>query len=257
MSGITFLSENYVDTATLSLTTGTENAQFPLDNIKNDSPSVKFRSIGSTAVVVIDLGATRDIDYVAVAADPIESFLITSASVKTSLTSDFSLSTAYPITLSLAQAIGHRSIPAVTHRFIELTLVGSGGFAEIGKVFVGEAINLPLNGFSISSFKYEVKDRSKVQENSYGQKFIDVTNQIKELGGTIEYCTKAEQEELDDMMLRHGQSYPLWVVLDPDSDALNSGVHKLTMYGYLENDISWSANGGQLYSVRVNMRQAI
>jgi hypothetical protein len=257
MSGITFLSENLFDSATLSLTTGTENAQFPLVNLQNDSPSIKFRGVGSTAVILIDLLTTRDIDYIAVAADPIESFLVTSVSAKTSLTTDFSLSPTYLLDLSVSQTIGYIQFTEVTHRFVELTLVGSGGFAELGKVFIGEGLNIPLNSLSISSFKYGYDDRSTVRQNKYGQKFIDTTNQTKMLGGQIEFCTQEEQELLDDMLIRHGESYPLWMIVDQNEEAMNDGQFKLTIYGYNEGKLQWSADGGQLYSTSVEVKQAI
>lgn len=257
MSGISFLSENLVDDATLSLTTGTENAQFPLVNIKNDSPSVKFRSVGATAVIVFDLLVTRDIQYVALAADPGAGFLITSASFKTSVTTDFSLSSANTIDLSNQQGIGFKKISTVNHRYVQLTLVGSGGFAEIGKVFIGTSVNLPQNSLSIGSFKYGYNDRSVVRSNKYGQKFIDRLNTTKYLGGTIEFCTQAEQEELDNMLLDKGESYPLWMIVDEESDAMTDGNFKLTIYGYVEGDLEWNASGGQLYSTSINIKQAI
>lgn len=257
MSGIKFLSENYFDSADLSMLTGTENAQFPLENLKNDSPSVKFRGIGSTSVILIDLLETRDIDFVAVCADPLESFRITSASFRTSTTVDFSLSPVNVIALSNEQSIGYKEITEVSHRYVELTIVGSGGFTELGKVFVGQAVRLPQNSISISSFSYSYNDRSNTRSNRYGQKFIDKLNQVKSLGGTIEYCTKDEQQALDDMLLRHGESYPLWMIIDSNSDALNEGNFKLTVYGYLSGDISWSASGGQLYTTSIEINQAV
>jgi hypothetical protein len=257
MSGISFLSENYTDSGVFSLLSGTENAQFPLENLRNDSPGVKFRSVGSTSVILIDLQTTRNINYLAVAADPLDSFLVSSVKIKTSTTTDFSLSTEHNIPLSVEQAIGYMAVTAVSHRYVRVELTGSGGFSEIGKIFVGEAINLPLNSFSISSFQYSVKDASAIQKNEYGQRFINNLNQIKELSGTIQYCTKAEQETLDDMLIRHGKRYPLWIILDEASEAMNSGNFKLSMYGYLDKDPQWKADGGQLYTVDIEMSQAI
>jgi hypothetical protein len=257
MSGITFLSRNLFDNATISLTTGTENSQFPLVNLKNDSPSVKFRSVGSTAVVLIDLLTTQAIDHVAIAADPADLFLISSATFKTSTTTDFSMSPTNTITLSSEHSIGYKSITEVTHRYVELTIVGSGGFAELGKVFVGKAINIPQNGISISSFSYGYDDKSVIKKNKYDQRFIDRLNTVKSLGGSIEYCTKAEQEEIDDMLIRHAKSVPIWVITDPDSEAMNEGQYKLAIYGYLDNQIKWSASGGQLYSTSIDVSQAI
>jgi hypothetical protein len=257
MSGITFLSENYTDSAEYSITTGTENAQFPLENLRNDSPSVKFRGVGSVAVIVFDLLQTRDIDYIAVAADPLESFLVNTITAKTSVTTDFSSSPVYPIAISMGQTIGYGTFTEVTHRYVELTITGSGGFTELGKVFVGKGLNLPLNSVSIDSFKYQYDDKATIRQNKYGQKFIDKTNQTKVLGGEIQYCTKEEQETLDDMAIRHGESYPLWMILDPNNEAMNEGEFKLMIYGYNEGTISWSASGGQLYSISVQIKQAI
>lgn len=257
MSGISFLSDNLFDDAELSLTTGSENAQFPLVNLKNDSPSVKFRGIGSTAVIVIDLLVTRDIQYVAVCADPNAGFLITSATFKTSTTNDFSLSTSHTIDLNNQQLIGFKKIPTINHRYVELTLTASGGFTELGKVFVGTAVNIPQNSLSIGSFKYGYNDRSVVRSNKYGQKFIDRLNTTKYLGGSIEFCTREEHETLDNMLLDKGESYPLWMIVDEESEAMNDGNFKLTIYGYVEGNLEWSSAGGQLYTTSINIKQAI
>jgi hypothetical protein len=136
-------------------------------------------------------------------------------------------------------------------------LVGSGGFAELGKVFVGKSINLPLNSLSIGSFSYGYNDKSIIKKNKYDQRFIDQLNKVKSLGGNIEFCTKDEQETLDNMMLDRGQSLPLWMIVDPDELAMNDGQYKLTIYGYMTNEISWSAAGGQLYTASIEMSQAI
>jgi hypothetical protein len=257
MSGITFLSNNLFDNATLSLTTGSENAQFPLSNLKNDSPSVKFRSVGSTAVILIDLLTTQDIEYVGIASDPADLFLITSASFKTSTTTDFSSSPSYSISISNEHSLGYRQITTVNHRYVELTLVGSGGFTELGKVFVGEGINIPQNSLSISSFSYGYKDMSEIKKNKYAQRFINKLNTVKTLGGDIEFCTKEEQELIDDMLIRHGKNLPFWMIVDPNEDAMNAGNFKLAIYGYMESDIKWSSSGGQLYSTGIDMDQAI
>lgn len=257
MSGINFLSDNLFDDATISLTTGSENAQFPLENLKNDSPSVKFRGVGATAVILIDLLVTRDIQYVAVCADPGAGFLITSASFKTSATTDFSLSTSHTIDLNNQQTIGLKKIDTVSHRYVELTLTASSDFTELGKVFVGTALNIPQNSLSISSFNYGYNDRSKIRLNDYGQKFINKLNTTKTIAGDIEFCTKEEQESIDNMLIDKGESYPLWMIVDENSEAMNDGNFKLAIYGYVEGDLEWSANGGQLYSTSIKVKQAI
>lgn len=253
--GINFLSENLVNSALVSLTTGTENAQFPLENIKNDAAAVKFRSLENTVVIEFDLQQTRTIDAVALHGDTNGTLGLTSASVKTSLTTDFSASVAQNIPLSGDNLLGYLffSTP-VDHRYVELTLTGTGVYAELSNIFIGERIELMYQNLSIGSFSYGQDDKSDVKENDYGQKFVNKRNKIKYLSGDIDFASKKEQEILDNMFTRHGKSEPLWMIVDQNGEAMNDGVYKLTIYGYLPNRPNWSASGGQTYnsSIRVD-----
>lgn len=257
MAGIKFLSDNYVDESTISITTGSENAQFPLTNLQNESPSVKFRSTGNTAVIVIDLLTTRAIDSIGVVGDPTSTFGVTQVDAKTSVTTDFSGSPNINIPLNAEQNIGYVFITPVTHRYVQLTLTGTGSFSELGAVFVGEAISLTQQNLSTGSFRYGYTDRSRVEQNKYGQKFIDKRNQQKDISGRIEFATKDEQETLDDMFIFHSTNKPLWIIVDENSDGLNEGQYKLTLYGYLSEHPDWSASGGQTYNTSITMNEAI
>lgn len=255
--GISFLSENLVDSSVLSLTTGSENAQFALENIKNEATAVKFRSQENNVVLVIDLQQTRNIDTFAIHGDTNTSLGLTSVSFKTSLTTDFTSSTAINVPISAEFLLGYVYLTTpVSHRFVEVTLTGTGSFVEVSNIFVGERIELLQQNLSISSFSYGFEDQSRVSSNSYGQKFIDKRNKIKQLGGNIEFCIKSEQETLDDMFLRHGESLPIWMIVDKEGDSINDGNYKLTIYGYFSDTPTWSASGGQTYNTSVNVEQA-
>lgn len=257
MSGINFLSDNLTDNATLSLTSGTANAQFPLNNLLDDTTTRKFRTTGNTAVIQIDLLTTRDIDTIAVVGDSTGSLGITSMSVKTSVTTDFSLSVANAITLSSVHNMGYEFITAVTHRFVQITVTGTGSYVEISKLFIGERTNLANNSLSIGSFKYKHTDRSSFRRNEYGQKFIDVRNKTKVLSGALENCDVTEQETIDDMYIDHGETKPLWMIVDPNSDAMNVGNFKLSIYGYFNRMPDWSSVGGQLYNTNLSLEQVV
>lgn len=257
MAGINFLSENLFKTGTKTLTTGTENAQFPLSNLDNDSPSVKFRSSGNTVVIEVDLGQTRDIDTLMVVGDPTGTFGMTTVTYKTSTTNDFSLSPVNNVTLDPEQNMGYSYITLVSHRFVEISFTGQGSYAEVGNIFIGERINITQNNLSISSFNYLYNDNSTVTENDYGQHFITSRNLQKVLAGTIEFATKSEQEILDNLFITHGRSYPLWMIVDKDGDAVNRGETKFTIYGYLTQMPIWSASGGQTYNASVRIKEAI
>lgn len=257
MSGINFLAENYAIGADVSITTGAENAQFPLSNLQNVSTVKKFRSTGDTVVLEFDLLQTRDIGAIAVAGDAAGQFGLTAVSVKTSVTNDFSLSTPIALDISAEQNMGYALITEVSHRFVEVTLTGTGSYAEVGSIYIGSLLNFPQNNISISSFSYGYLDNSNVKNNRYGTRFVDKLPLRKTLGGSLEYATKSEQELLDDMFIRLGLDTPFWVIVDKDSDGMNEGKYKLTMYGYLQKIPLWSAAGGQHYSAGLDLEQVV
>lgn len=257
MAGINFLSENFYKTGTKTITTGVANAQFPISNTDNDSPSVKFRSTGNNVVVEIDLLQTRAIDTLALMGDPTEEFGMTAASFKTSATNDFSLSISHPVVMYPSQNMGIAYITEENNRFIEITFTGQGSYVEVGHIFLGKRINLTQNNLSIGSFSYGYKDPSNIRRNVYGQKFINELPLVKSLGGTLEYCTQAEQETLDDMFIKHGKHEPLWMIVDKDGDAITGGASKLSIFGYIEEVPIWSASGGKTYNASLNIEAAV
>jgi hypothetical protein len=255
MSGIILLSENYVRGAELELTEGTEHAQFPLSNLLNSSPSVKFRGVGNTVKLVLDLLQTRDIGAVAIAGDPNADFALSAVSAKFSTTLDFSESTPVNLVLSGEHSMGYVVFEQVSRRFVELTLTGA-GLVEIGSLFVGQAINLPQQNFAISSFEYGYDDLSESRANRYGQVFVDALPLIKSLTGDLEHCTLEEQELLDSIFTWHGTKRPLWVLVDSEGNGMNGGQFKLTCYGYLAEVPKWRASGGKHFTCSVLVRQA-
>lgn len=255
--GITFLSDNLVDDAILSLSTGTENLQFPLVNIKNEATAVKFRSLENGIVIVFDFSQTRTIDTIALHGDTNGSLGMTAASLRTSLTTDFSGSVVTNISLSAENLMGYEYLTTpVSHRYAELTLTGTGVYTELSTLFIGERINIEQNNLSIDSFRYGNRDNSTTSNNKYDQLFIDKRNSTKFVAGTLEFCTKTEQSTLDEMFRRHQRSKSLWMIVDKDGVAITDGEFKLTTYGYLQDVPLWSAAGGQHYTTNVRLNQA-
>jgi hypothetical protein len=254
--GIAFLSDNYVDNSDMSLTTGTENAQFPLTNIQNASPALKFRSLENSVVVVFDMQQTRTSDTVALHGDTNGTLGLTTASVKISLTTDFSGATSYPITLSAENLIGYDYITATVGRYLELTLTGTGSFVDLSNVFIGQRTELEQNNLSIGSFRYGYRDNSTTSANKYDQLFVDKRNSTKFVSGTLEFCDQTEQNTMDEIFRRHQRSEPIWMIVDKDGAGMIDGAFKLTIYGYLQDVPQWSASGGQHYSSNVRVNQA-
>lgn len=257
MAGINFLSENYVDDSVLNITTGSANAQFPLDNLKNDFTTKKFRSGANTVVFTVDFQQFREVDFVAITGDQTETLGITAASIKFSTTLDFTLSTVYNLDISGKYNYGFVEVAEGGPRYAEVTLTGTGSYSELGKIFIGKKVTLQSNSISVSSFRLSREDKSTTRENRYGQKFIDIRNNIKRVSGNIEVMTKAEMDIVDELYIYHGKNKPIWLVLDLNSDAMIDGKYKLSFYSYFSSDPSYRALGGQNYTVNVSMELVV
>lgn len=257
MSGINFLSNNYVDDATLSITTGAENAQFPLSNLQIDFTTKKFRSTGNTVVIVADFGQFLPVDSLAVTGDATSNMGITAMSVKLSLTTDFSSSTQHNVDLSGEFNFGWSFITEETARYAEITLTGTGSYNEVGKIYIGDRINLPYQSISVDTFTYRNLDQSEMRRSLTGQKFIDIRNFMRKINGTLKFCTKDEMETLEDLYLDKGRTAPFWFIMDENSEAMNDGKYRLSMYCYFIEAFQWTANGGRHYSSGITLEQVI
>lgn len=258
MSGVTFLVDNLVDNGTYSLTAGVENLQFPLENIRNDFTTKKFRSVGNTATIVIDTLQIRTIDSFAIKGDSTDVLGVTTVSVRYSLTTDFSGSPVVAVDLSAEYNLGYKLLASgVSARYVEFSLTGNGSYAEIGKLFVGEKEELQFNSLSIQSFSYRFDDRSDVRTNDYGQRFVNLRNKRKVLRGSIENMDKTEQETMDGIYQDRRRVKPFWIILDPDSLAMTNGNYKLTMYSYFNKMPTFRAVGGQHYNADMDMVEGV
>lgn len=257
MGSIVFLSENFNDQSTDTLTSGTENSQFPLSNLKNESPSQKFRTAGNTCTIQLDLLQTRDLDTFALVGDPLEGFSLTSVVVKTSVNTDFSGSPANNVNLNSNNNFGFIFFTEVSHRFVQIELTGNGSFCQLSNIFIGKRDELEFQNLSINSFIYRNKDNSTTSKNRYGQKFTNKRNLQKVLAGSIEFANKTEQELLDTIFLEKGTQNPVWLIVDKDGNSINDGEYKLSIYGNFEEMPAWTSAGGQLYNTSLSVEAAV
>lgn len=254
--GIRFLCEDYMETADITVTSGTENAQFPISNVKTPVLGKYARLESNSATIVIDLHQISNIDSFVVLGNPQHTFGFTNVSVKTSPMNDFTSAISYNIPLNAQQNMGYVFLEdPVAHRYVEFTFTGTGSYVEIGRIMIGDHIYLPQNNLSIGTFSYGYTDLSTVSKNQYNQRFIDKRNMVKTLGGSIESCTKEEMDQLDTLFINKGRHEPIFMVTDIGGMSLIDAEHKLSIYGYFENNPSWSAVGGQLYSTSITIEE--
>jgi len=255
MCNLTFLSENFVTTANLSVLVGDTDANFPVDNIKDVRTTKVFRSDSNTVEIQIDLLVTQAIDAFAIAGNSVDGLGFTSLTIYGSGSTDFSSSTPIVVDINAENNFGFKFFTEASFRFWKLEFTGTGSYTEVSNLFLGKRQRLGQNSFSIGSFTYLNADSSRVRFNTYSQPFVDKRSRFKNISGEIEYMNEAEYEILNEIILRHGITEPLWVITDPEGGTGVDTEFVFSVYGLLTAvpDISFSGFG--IYNASLSLRQ--
>lgn len=253
-----FLSDNRMLQATLSMDTGTENAQFPLTNLQNDFTTKVFRSNENTCSILVDIGASEAIDSVAVVGSAITGLGFTSMSIYGSPTTDFSGSTEVVVDLSAQYNFGFNLFTSTgSHRYwlIEVTNT-AGDYVELSNIYLGINEQITTNGINTESFVFTEVDNVNISLNDYGQKFIDKVNKIKYLSGNVQYVNSTEFTTMNDLYVQNGKSTPVWFILDCEDTLGTDSKYIFSGYFYFQTDFQWKGAGPGLYNVSLSFMEA-
>ena len=254
---LTFLADNRALEADYSMVSGTENVQFPLSNIAHDFTTKVFRSNETSVEILVDLRATTSIDSFAIVGSSVDGIGIGDISIQGSATADFTGATTIPIDLSAEYNFGFKLFDAASFRYWKLIVSNtSGSYVEISNIYLGTKTQILTNGFSTQSFSYTSSDNASVVQNRYGQRFIDYHNRRNMLTGKVEHATQAEFTEINDVIMQHGTTEPLFFVLDPDGETATDGEFLFSGYFYLTEDFSYTFSGPQLYNITLTLEEA-
>lgn len=256
---LTFGSTNYITNSetAFSIVTGGENAQFPLSNLKHTFTTKVFRSTSDTVSILIDTKTTTTKNMFAVAGSTIEGIGFSDIILKGSPTTDFSSSPDITIDVSDKYNFGFKKFDPVSFRYWRLDLTGTGSYAQLSNIFLGEQFGFDTNTLSIGGFEFYNKDNTKVSKNLYLQEFITTYNKVKTLKGSIDLINREEFDLLNYLFNAHGVSQPMWVIYDEfDSSAIDgrfifSGYYKWT------KSPGFSAIGGQLWNTSLAFQEVV
>lgn len=257
MSALTFLSDNRVLEATLSMITGTENAQFPLSNIKNDFTTKVFRSNEDTIEILVDLLQTTAIDSFAIVGSSVNGLGLGDITIYGSLSTDFTGATAINIDIDANHNFGFKLFtPDASYRYWKIVVNNTGGsYVEISNFYLGIKTQFTANGIDLTTFKYTDMDNSKTVTNRYGQRFIDQYNRIKSFEGQMKYVNGTEFNELNNLYIQHRRSIPIWVIIDPDGVMANDSQWIFSGYMYFDADLQWRLVAPSLYNVTLRFSE--
>jgi len=244
-----FLSNNLgvTDAASYTVTTGTENAQFPLSNFKDNHTTKVFRSTGNTLEFTVDMGSLNTVDTFALVGSSVDGLGITACSIYLSATNDFTGAAELVVALSDAYNFGYKQFTSGSYRYMRISLTGNGSYCELSNFYIGEATEFANNGIEQSSFKYTNTDNSKISKNKYGSKFINSYNRIKVLSGAIKTMNSAEFTTLNNIYTEHGVNTPIWFMADTTEAIITDGDFIFSGYFYFNSQPTFTTRSGLLF----------
>lgn len=227
MSRMKFYSYNWiVQDATELIIDDPDNLDsfFPLSNLKHSFSTKVFRSKDGVIDIkfIIDCKTNAPVDAVMIKGHCLDGLNINSVLLEGSGTLDFSSPGLSKIlTLNHEFNFGYNFFTEQSFRYYRITLNNTSDFCEIGNIFLGKSTYLENNNIDYN-WKFINLDRSKINENRYGQRFIDKLNSQKVIECIFNYLNKNEFETMNEIFEAHGKFKPLWIVIDPDSLIVNN-----------------------------------
>lgn len=202
--------ENLIDQAVI--TASTENAQFPLANLKDHRRSKVYRSTNSSTTIVLDFQESSLIDGAFIVPNKRDGFGVSTVTLEFNGVDNWA-APAYsiPLTFSTTLGIGHITFPQISYRFCRIVLTSALAYCEISKIFIGSevAISSSINfGWTIKDEELSVKTK-----NRYGQIFADLIARQKAIGFAFKNIQKEDLELLNDMIDRVGETKPFYIAI--------------------------------------------
>jgi len=212
-------SENLVNQA-LSLTPSTENLQFPATNLLDDRRTKVFRSTTNSDSIIVDFQETSEIDSIFAVDNQLDGFGISTLDVDFNATSDFS---SPPVSISVPIDTKHgvalKEFTQVEYRFARIRLTSTLGYCELSKIFIGKKLVIPDERCINFGWTYDDQELSKVQENRYGQKFIDIISRQRRFNFRFSLLDKDQIEAIFDVYDRAGKTKPFFIAIGDTSMA--------------------------------------
>jgi len=251
---IKFLSNNLVETATL--TASTENAQYPVSNIQDDFRTKTFRSTTNSDNVVIDLGSTEPVDYLAIVDNWKNGFGVSTITVEANATDSWGApSYSTTLTFDSTHGIGLKSITEQSYRFWRFVVTGSLGYCELANIFIGKAVDISTNGIDYN-WKYNNKDLKKVSKTIYGQEFIDDMGQQKELTGlSMKVVDTTELDQFFSVYDDRRTVKPMFIHFDDSSNVISNDSDRFSgFYKFAAEPGMVNTNSG-FWTIEFSLRE--
>ena len=215
MSSVRFYYNNLVSLDTTVITPSTEEAFFPASHLKLDQTTKTFRTTAASGNVVFDFVTTEPANALLIKGRHDLGFGFDGGSVTFEANpTDVWTSPAFTQVVSVNELFNLGVVnlsSSQSYRFWRVS--GSGAtFLELANIYIGQSY-IPQRNVSVN-FNYKNDDLSKYRENNYGQRYVDVRTQRKNIRLKINLL---DQDGLDDFLAftnNVGKKKPFWMVMD-------------------------------------------
>ena len=208
------MDTNLVDQSVF--TASSENALFPVSNLKDTRRSKVYRSTSNSDTVTLDMQETSEVDTIFVVANKRDGFGVSTVTVEFNGTSDFT-TPAYSIAVpfSVKFGVGFIEFTKVEYRFARIVMTSTLGYCELSKVYIGKKLEMKRS----INFGWTIKDNelSINQSNRYGQKFTDVIGRQKQINVSFSYVDKDDLDLINSVLDDRGESKPIYIILGCDT----------------------------------------
>lgn len=230
-----FYSYNLVQQDQTLITASNEDANFPVSNIKDYRASKVFRSTGTSSQIVFDFITTEPVDSILIIPHSLYGWgLNTPITIEANATNSWG-SPAFTTTitsgdLDQVHKIARKEFAEQNYRFWRISISGT-SYAELGKIFIGQAINIGERGPDLN-WSFIDQDLSTSTKNRFGQRFTDVLGKQKRFSVAFQYMDKDEVDSFFSIMDYNSTTKPLFVRFDCP-DILNN-INRFAAYAYLD-----------------------
>lgn len=231
MSNLNIMTNNYIDDATITLLSGTAEAQFPLTNIQKVFTTKTFRSTGTSCTIQIAFDSSQSIDTFMIKGNNLTGLGVSSCTIEFSPTSIFAGTSIETVDLSAEHSLGYKFFTEGSYRYAKIVLTGI-GYIELSNLYLGKRTIFANNHIDLTSFTYSAQENYKSSSNNYGQVFIDKYNSVNTMSGSVKYINNEEFESFNYIYAEVEETTPLWVVLDEDNILSSDSTSKFTYSGY-------------------------
>lgn len=227
------------------ITASSADPSFPASNLKQASRTKRLRTATGTKTlqVVFDMQTTEAVDSVVLLWPKEDGIKLTDSAVVRIQANATDVWTSPAVNQVLTvddtyMMASHYFATDQSYRYWRVTIEDASNpwnYVELGVAWIGKSLDLDPaeNGFT-----FGLVDRSKIQENDFGHKYVDEypTQAVVEFSYT--YMEYADVQILENAFRRNGARKPVMVVLDPLETVFNKNHY--AVYGTMSNRFGMS-----------------